>query len=171
MPIDIDTARKRLVKREMDLRELLLAGGVGQFNVLLAIPYMNMLVTTTEPYAQGVQLIVKGLQRLLNQRGAGIAVDGGLGAKTQAAIMKFSGPRWSDKSWAQIYGDVINGQPWEGYVRNARGNNDVEWFGAERMLETPGSTGLGDTVTDLLTNPIALAIAAGLAWWKFGKKG
>lgn len=170
MPQSINEAAKNLKKHQLDLREMLLTAGVGQFNVTMCIPFMNMLVTTTEPYAQGVQLMVKGLQRLLNQRGARLVVDGGLGDRTQKALERYGGPRWADKSWAQLYGDVIAGVPWQGYVRNARGNDDVQWFGAERMLETPGGTGLGDAITDLVTNPFALAAIAGLAWWKFGRR-
>ncbi len=167
MPQSLTTAAKNLKKNQLDLREMLLTAGVGQFNAVMCIPFMNMLVTTTEPYAQGVQLMVKGLQRMLNQRGARLVVDGGLGDRTQKALERYGGPRWADKSWAQLYGDVIAGVPWQGYVRNARGNDDVQWFGAERALET---NGLGD-VTDLLTNPFALAAGAALVWWKFIRKG
>jgi len=99
------------------LREYLLAAGVGQYALEMSIPYMNFLPGTTEPYAQGVLQLVKGLQRLLNRHGAKLVEDGGVGVETVAAIQVFAGPRWKEKSWAQIYADVLRGEPWPGYRR------------------------------------------------------
>jgi hypothetical protein len=68
-----------------------------------------------------VQQIVKGLQRLLNKRGARLVVDGGLGKTTVDAMTPFTGPMWKQKSWSQIYQDVMDGRPWAGWRRIGRG--------------------------------------------------
>lgn len=158
----------RVGNHQMDLSDMLLAAGVGQYVVQMALPYMNFLSTTTEPYSQSTIVIVKGLQRLLNKRGAKLAVDGGMGIKTQRALVAYAGPRWADKTWAQLYADVLNGAPWQGYVRNARGNDSYTLLGAERALV--GERPLSGDLTDLLTNPLALAAGGFLVWWKFFRK-
>jgi len=104
----------------LDLRDLLLMAGIGQFNAVMSIPYMNMLPTTTDPYAQGVLQLVEGLQRLLVQRGARLEIDGGFGTNTQRALEIYAGPRWYDKSWAQLYGDVVDGRAWQSWNRESR---------------------------------------------------
>lgn len=105
----------------LDLRELLLLGGAGQFMAELSIAFMNMLPGTCDPSAQGVIQILQCLQRLLNdQAGARLEVSGRLDHPTQDAIRIFSGPSWYEKSWAQIYNDVIAGKRWKGYRRDSR---------------------------------------------------
>jgi lysozyme family protein len=111
----------RIPGRDADLRTMLLRAGVGQFTASMSIPYMNMLPSTTDPYAQGVSQLVAGLQRLLNKRGANLAVDGGMGERTAAALERFAGPRWGERSWAQLYGDVLASQEWSSFDRNDRG--------------------------------------------------
>jgi hypothetical protein len=111
------------ITKNPDLRELLLNAGVGQYTAVMSVPYLNMLPSTTDPYAQGVIQIVKGLQRLLNNRGARLEVDGGLGGKTVEELAKFAGPRWYDKSWAQLLGDVETGGKWQGWDRQNRAAN------------------------------------------------
>jgi lysozyme family protein len=100
----------------------------------MSVPYMNMLPSTTDPYAQGVIQIVKGLQRQLNKRGARLEVDGGMGGRTVAALSKFAGPRWYDKSWAQLMGDVESGGAWQGWDRQNRAANPEGVDGFEEDL-------------------------------------
>lgn len=123
---------------KLDLRDLLLLGGAGQYTALMSINYMNYLPGTCEPYAQGVIQIVKGLQRLLNARGAALQVDGGMGDATQKALQKFAGPRWYEKSWAQLYLDVIQGDRWKGVSRPDR--SGIEKDAATNQL----MQGMGD---------------------------
>ena len=149
-----------------DLRDMLLMAGVGQYTAAMSIPYMSMLPSTTEPYAQGVIQLVKGLQRLLVKQGAKLAVDGGMGERTVTALMRFAGPRWQEKNWAQLYADVISGKPWQGFIRNDRG----ERVGVAPQITSPAPSGLGDSVTDLATNPIVLAAGAFFVWWKWFRK-
>ena len=109
-----------LPKGPTDLRTLLLAGGVGQFSAVMSIPYMNFLPSTTDPYAQGVIQLVQGLQRLLGKRGAKLRVTGVLDRETVVSLQRYAGPRWYEKSWAQLYQAVWIGRPWKGYSRLER---------------------------------------------------
>jgi len=142
-----------------DLRDMLLMSGIGQYNALMSIPYMNMLPGTTEPYAQGVQQMIKGLQRLMNrQRPKRMLVeDGGMGDEMIAELKRYAGPRWYDKSWAQLYADVISGELWQGWVREDRGAS---------MVAEHGELG-ASFVEDLVTNPIVLVAGAAAIWWKW----
>lgn len=165
---------KRLRNNQLDLRDMLLSAGIGQYNAVMSIPYMSMLPSTTDPYAQGVMQLVRGLQRLLNGRGGKLIEDGGLGEATVRALMFYAGPRWQDKNWAQLYGDVIAGQQWPGWKRHGRSPNNQNI-----VVQTPmagdrwdySKAGLGlDPFGDLLTNPVVLAAGAFAVWWKFFRK-
>jgi len=96
--------------RKDNLREMLLAAGIGEYNAILSLPYMYFMPRTCDPYMQGVMQLVEGLQNLLRGRGARITMNGTLGADTAAAVARFSGPGWRDKTWMQIYGDVLRGR-------------------------------------------------------------
>lgn len=152
---------KQIHGRQFDVRDMLLKAGIGQYNAQLAIPYMWFLPRTSDPYAQGIMMIVEGLQRLLNQRGARLAVDGGLGVKTVAALVKYSGASWYDKNWVQLYGDVLQGDRWAGYERAQRAQTQQAIAGWESDL---GSTSF---VGDLLASPIPWLAAGALAYWKW----
>jgi len=138
-----------------DLRDMLLDAGVGQFTAVMSIPYMNFLPRTCDPYAQGVMQIVQGLQRMLNQRGANLDVDGRMGQDTLTELLVYAGPRWYDKSWAQLYADVRAGYPW------------VNWT-QTRQLETntpaaaPQATG---DITDVLSSPLFWLVGAVATFW------
>jgi hypothetical protein len=165
---------KRLRNHQFDLRDMLLTAGVGQFNAVMSIPYMNMLPATTDPYAQGVMQIVRGLQRLLNKRGAKVIEDGGMGPKTVLGVALYAGPRWQDKSWAQLYGDVIAGEKWPGWKRHGRSptNENMTGLSGDRWdysrAEIAGLS--GDPISDLLSNPLVLAAGGFFVWWKFFRK-
>lgn len=158
---------------QLDLRDMLLKAGVGQFNAIMSIPYMNFLPGTTEPYAQGVLQLVAGLQRLLNAKGAHLICDGGLGADTVREIIPWSGPRWMDKSWAQIYRDVLEGEPWPGYRREDRGPRlpapAVAALSGDRWnYRFPELSG---AIGDMIDSPLVLVAAGAFVWWKFFRKG
>lgn len=157
---------KKHVTHQLDIRDLLLKGGVGQYNAVMSIPYMNFLPGTTDPYAQGVLQLVKGLQRLLNQGGARLTVDGGLGAETMRALSAYAGPRWYDQTWAQLYGAVIEGRKWQGYAREDRGAHQPVSGWDYRHAELSGNL-LGD----LVASPLPWIAAAGFVWWKWFRKG
>ncbi len=144
------------------LREILIAAGVGQFSAPLAIQFMSFLPRTCDPNAQGVLLLVQGLQRLLNKAGSTLKVSGTMGDDTARALMIYAGPRWYDKNWTELYQAVLAGKHWEGWKRRDRYDEPPQL-----ISETPSLDGVLDSVTGFLTSPIGLVAAglAGLAVW------
>ena len=161
---------QRMKNPEGDLRDLALRAGIGSYVAPMAIQFMNFLPRTCDPYAAGVQELVRGLQRLLNEQGAKLVVDGGLGNRTVQALARFAGPRWYDKSWAQLYGDILAGQVWEGFERNDR--STAEELARLREMQTGLGSMTGDVVGAVLDRPVLLAAGAvGLWWWfKHGRR-
>jgi len=156
------------LRGNMDLRDMLLAAGIGQFNAQQSIPFMNFLPSTTDPYAQGVIQLVQGLQRLLNKRGGRLTVDGGMGESTLRELVKYAGPRWYDKSWTQLYGDVMAGKRWPGYEREDRSGLSPE---EARYEHESDIAGLGDGLfSDIAASPLPWIGAAALAVWIFNSR-
>ena len=154
---------KRAIGPQSDTRDLLLAAGIGQYLATMSLPYMFFLPRTSDPYAQGVMQIVTGLQRLLNKKGAHLDLDGGLGEETIAGIMKYSGPNWYDKSWAQIYGDVLFGKVWKGYGRKDRAPKEPL---SDYNLSSPADLG-SSFVGDVVASPLPWIAAGAFVWWKW----
>jgi len=159
-------ANLKQLHRQSDLRDMLLSAGVGEYNVVLSIPYMMMLPRTCDPYAQGVMQIVSGLQRLLIKRGARLAVDGGMGDATVRALLPYSGPRWYDKNWTQLYGDVLAGMKWKGVERVTRAD-ELDWsmgdYGADYRTQE-----LGGLFGDIAASPLPWIAGAAALW--FGRR-
>src|SRR5690606_2597461 len=79
---------------QWNVREMVLNAGIGQYLAQMAIPYMYFLPRTCDPYAQGTQAIVQGLQNMLAARGHRVPVDGWMGRATMDATRVDAGPRW-----------------------------------------------------------------------------
>lgn len=141
--------------RGHDLRSMLLAAGVGEFNAQLSIPQMMIGVRTSDPYDQGVIQLVQALQNVMNQKGAKLELTGFLDAPTQRELRRYAGPSWTDKSWAQVLGDVLDGAP----APAPR----PKWH------VIPPDRGLGGVIGDVLYSPVGL-IAAGVAGWLLIKR-
>lgn len=137
------------------IREMLLAAGIGEYNAVLSIPYMYFLPRTCDPYAQGVQQIVQGLQNLLAYRGLQVPQDGFMGSSTMAATERFAGRMWRDKTWLQLYGDVIRGRLAPGFEKTPQP--------APVEAPQPQAVGFVDVI-DLATNPLAW-VAGGAAFY------
>lgn len=91
-----------------DLFDMLSVLGVGPFNAPMAIQFAFMMPRTTDGDAPGVLVLVDAAQNGLRSLGYRVEDNGVFGPMTQAAIAKVSGPRWRDKTWAQILGDIIS---------------------------------------------------------------
>jgi hypothetical protein len=95
--------RQHLPKvRRDNLRAQLLQLGTNQSVATLALQYMSFLPRTSDADAQGVQAIIKGLQRHF-----GLPATGYLDAKTGAYIRRVCGPNWFDMNWASIMSHVL----------------------------------------------------------------
>jgi hypothetical protein len=164
MPNTGNVSHKRRIGPQLDTRELLLTAGVGQYTAAMSQQYMFFLPRTSDPYAQGVMQIIQGLQRLYNERGARLQIDGGLGEKTVSEISKISGPRWYDKSWAQLMGDAIAGDAWAGFGR--KGRMPQEPLSDFDYVTPPGPLGQS-FIGDLVSSPVPWMAAAAFVWWKW----
>lgn len=93
----------------VDARELLERLGANSMQVLLITRYLFMTPLTVDPDMQGVQELVKLIQRGLNKLGARLRVDGTLGADTAAALNKVTPPKnsYASKSWLRIVNDLV----------------------------------------------------------------
>lgn len=99
--------RKRGVDR--DTRSMLLALGVGQYNAAMLASTMFLMPRTTDPSAQAVMFVIQGAQRgLQKMKAPGVVPNGLLDQPTQRALRQTSGLLWANKTWVQIYGDVLD---------------------------------------------------------------
>jgi hypothetical protein len=111
-----------------NVRQLLMSvGGIGAFNVEMAIQNAFFMPRTTDPDSQPTITLIEGLQRALD-----LDVSGTLTPETVRAIRRVSGKNWMSKTWLQIYGDV-------GTMKK------VSALGDEDVLVA--SSGLGDAFT------------------------
>lgn len=93
---------------EVTGRSLLLKLGVGDFNATMMIPYLFTSPMTTDPKSPMIILMVKHLQKALNQMGANLIVTGYLDRPTAAALDGlFNGPAWSSWAWSDVIQGVI----------------------------------------------------------------
>jgi hypothetical protein len=126
---------------ERDVRSMLLAAGVGQYDSTMLVTQMFLMPRTTDPSAQATILIVAGAQRLL-----GLKQTGRLDEPTLVALRKVSGPYWTNKTWVQIYGDLLDNAPVNHAMKAHHGLSDY--------IE------VGDTATSISVG--ALAVGVGL---------
>lgn len=159
----------RTIGGRMDnIRQMMLAAGIGEYNAILSLPYMYFLPRTCDPYAQGTMQIVEGLQNLLNARGKRVLVSGYMDPGTMAAVQTFSGDTWVDKTWLQIYGDVMRGRVAPGLtpplVPSSTAMVDAE---ADAQIPTAGLT---DAIGGVATNPYVWLAAGASLFYFFGWK-
>lgn len=92
-----------------NVRELLLAIGMGGFNATMAIPTMMIAPATTDPKSVQVILIVQHLQKALYGLGAtDVALGGRLDVATANALEQVVGPDWERRPWQANVSAVVN---------------------------------------------------------------
>ncbi len=90
-------------------RELLASIGMGQFNATMAIPYMMISPSTTDPKAAQVILIVQHIQRALFQLGYHDVPDSGqLDLATANALLDVTGPDWNIQPWSASIAAIVS---------------------------------------------------------------
>lgn len=91
-----------------NLRDLLTAIGLGNFNATMVIPYMMISPATTDPKAAQIILMVQHIQRALFDLGAtGVALSGRLDAPTAAALQDVVGPNWERMPWSASVSAIV----------------------------------------------------------------
>ena len=93
---------------KMTSRELLLAIGMGQWNITGTIPYLMIAPATTDPKSPQVMEIVRHLQQVLFGMGAtDVANTGYLDPSTARALRQLVGPNWERMTWGANISGVL----------------------------------------------------------------
>jgi hypothetical protein len=90
-------------KGENDARQLLLGLGMGNFNATIAIQYMFLAPSATDPAMPSIILMTKHLQLGLRAAGADVGVSGQIDDPTAAALIKLVGPEWNHVTWYALF--------------------------------------------------------------------
>lgn len=93
---------------ERTMRTLLRRLGIGDFSITGCIPFLFIAPATTDPKSPPVILMAKGVQRALNDLGAGVSETGFLDPPTASALRKIVGPKWMSRSWAENIRQVLH---------------------------------------------------------------
>lgn len=93
---------------EVNGRNLLLKLGVGNYNATMMIPYLFVSPMTTDPKSPMIMLMVKHLQKMLNQMGAGLIVTSYLDRPTANALTGlFDTEQWTQWSWSDVIASTV----------------------------------------------------------------
>jgi hypothetical protein len=100
-------AAKIIKKGENNARQLLLGLGMGNYNATIAIQYMFLAPSSTDPAMPSVVLMTKHLQLGLRAAGAtGVSVTGQIDEPTAKALIKLVGPEWNHVTWYSLFTSV-----------------------------------------------------------------
>jgi hypothetical protein len=96
---------------ENNARQLLLGLGMGNYNATIAIQYMFLAPSATDPAMPSIILMTKHLQLGLRAAGAtDVAVSGQLDDPTARALIKLVGPEWNHVTWYALFTAVTEAQ-------------------------------------------------------------
>lgn len=146
---------------EVSARNLLLKLGVGNYNATMIIPYLFTSPMTTDPKSPMIMLLVKHMQKVLNQMGAGLIVTSYLDRPTAAALTGlFGSTNWTAWAWSDVIAGVVQ----------AKANNTK--LSEVEPVTTHAIAATGDMPLGLPDVPggIFTYAAAGAALWYFLKK-
>lgn len=93
--------------RQHNMRALLRAIGVGDFNATQMIQTMFISPRATDPDMPPVILLTKHIQETLQGMGAQIDVTGVLDDPTADALDQVSSPEWLEDTWGNLVEDVV----------------------------------------------------------------
>lgn len=94
-------------KGENNARNMLLALGMGNYNATLAIQYMFLAPSSTDPQMPSVIIMTRHLQAGLRAAGAKVPLDGQIGDATAQALITLVGPEWNHVTWYGLFEAVI----------------------------------------------------------------
>lgn len=143
-----------LATRHTTMRSMLEKLGVKQSLMKTAIQFLMIRPQSSDSYATGVQLIVRGLQRTLKRKGHPVRVTGWIDEPTDTAISKIVGSGWNQRTWMQIIDAVLDSKP-------AR---RVEQPRAPRA-PLSGHEPVGGVLTEFFWSPTGLLTVGALAWY------
>lgn len=92
-----------------NLRDLLIALGVGQFNATMMIQYLSIAPATTDPKSPQIALLVRHIQQALYGIGErAVANSGVLDRPTASALDRIVGVNWERQPWSVTIAAVVN---------------------------------------------------------------
>lgn len=133
-------------------RSILLALGTGEESATFALRQIQIPPRASDPDAGATVILVKAVQRGMNQLGCPLSITGRLDRPTEACLTRVSGANWESQDWMKILKDIV-------VMRDAG-------------LKLPGPTNYEPMAGFTLYSPmgaLALAGAAGAAYWIFKK--
>ena len=124
-------------KGENDARRLLLGLGMGNYNATIAIQYMFLAPSTTDPAMPSVILMTKHLQLGLRAAGANVPVTGQIDEPTAKALAKLAGPQWNHVTWYALFRAVTEAKKRKTLLERP---SDLELGAIPDMPDLPGGT-------------------------------
>ena len=88
-------------------RSVLRTLGAGQEQATFALQQIQLAPRVSDPDAGASVIIIKAVQRGLNQLGAHLAITGYLDSETRNCLSHVSGPSWESRSWLKITKDIV----------------------------------------------------------------
>lgn len=148
-----------------NVRGLLKAIGIGDYNATMIIQYAFVAPATTDPRSSPIIIMVRHLQGALNDMGASVPVSGYLDQPTAAALARVVGPNWERLSWADNIRAVVAGRG-VGFSASA----PAQFTPALTVsAPAPAPVGMFD-LPDVPGGAVTYAAAAVLAWHLFFRK-
>lgn len=88
-------------------RSILLSLGTSEIKATFALQQIQLSPRESDPDAGATVILVKAVQRGMNQIGCPVEETGRLDNNTAACIRRASGPDWESKSWLEITKDIV----------------------------------------------------------------
>jgi hypothetical protein len=150
-------ATKIIRKEDNNARELLLGLGMGNYNATIAIQYMFLSPSATDPAMPSIILMTKHLQLGLRAAGAAsVPVTGQIDEPTALALIKLVGPDWNHVTWYAMFRAVSEARKYKTLLER-RGADLVDLGDIPVMPSVPGGM-------------LTWAAAAVAAWYLFFRK-
>jgi len=105
---------------ENNARQLLLGLGMGNYNATIAIQFMFLAPSATDPAMASVILMTKHLQIGLRAAGArDVTVTGQIDLATATALRKLVGSEWNHVTWYELFRAVTEAKKRSSLLRSA----------------------------------------------------
>lgn len=88
-------------------RSILRALGTGEVQATLALQQIQLAPRSSDPDAGATIVIVKAVQRGMNQLGCPMQTTGRVDAKTKLCLAQVAGPEWEGRSWLSITKEIV----------------------------------------------------------------
>ena len=88
-------------------RSILESLGTPEVKATFALQQIQLSPRDSDPDAGATVILIKAVQRGMNQIGCHVAESGHLDNKTATCIRRASGPGWESKSWLEITKDIV----------------------------------------------------------------